>query len=101
MTNQTKLLIYSILSFVLFLLIVGCSSNQTATEAQQQEIETYSYIVTSINNEGLKGDSLTDDTGIYLTPETIEGMNLKVNDQIEVSFPKDDFETITKVSKIN
>jgi hypothetical protein len=100
MSNQTKLLIYSILSFILFLLIVGCS-NQTATEAQQEEIETFSYIVTSINNEGLKGDSLTDDTGIYLTPETIEGMNLKVNDQIEVSFPKDDFETITKVSKIN
>jgi hypothetical protein len=100
MTNQTKLLIHSFLSFVLFLLIVGCSSNQTATIEPQEEIETYTYIVTEIDSEGLRGDSLTDDTGIYITNESIK-INLKVNDQIEVSFPKDDWETITKISKIN
>jgi hypothetical protein len=100
MTNQTKLLIYSILSFILFLLIVGCSSNQTATIAPNEDIETYSYIVTSIDSEGLKGESLTDNTGIFIANESIK-IELNVNDQIEVSFPKDDFETITKVSKIN
>jgi hypothetical protein len=97
--NQTKLLIYSLLSFVLFLLIVGCS-NQTATTSPQQEIETYSYIVTKIDSEGLHGQSITDNTGIFITSDSIK-IELNVNDQIEVSFPKDDFETITKVSKIN
>jgi hypothetical protein len=103
MSNQTKLLIYSILSFVLFLFIVGCNHTQTATIAPNEDIETYSYIVTKIDNEGLHGQSTTDNTGIFLTPETIDGLQLKEGNKIKVSFPKDDpnFETITKVTKIN
>lgn len=101
MTNQTKLLLYAILSFVLFITLIGCNAAQTTTIEPQQDIETFEYIVTSIDNEGLKGDSLTDHTGIFLTLDTIEGLQLEEGNKIEVSFPKNDWETITKITKIN
>jgi hypothetical protein len=101
MTNQIKLLAYSVLSFVLFIVLMGCNANQTATIEPQEELTTYTYVITEINESGLYGDSLTDDTGIFIDLSTIEGMSLKEGNEINVSFPKDDFETITKVTKIN
>jgi hypothetical protein len=103
MSNQTKLIIYSILSFVLFITLMGCNASQTATNESKEELTTYTYIITNVNEEGLKGDSLTDDTGIFLTHDTINQnkLSLKENDKISVSFPADDWETITKVTKIN
>lgn len=103
MTNLTKLLIYSILSFVLFITLIGCNAAETAKISPQTDIETFEYIVTSIDSEGLHGQSVNDNTGIFLTHEVINDQNLQVseNDKIKVSFPKDDWETITKVTKIN
>lgn len=101
MKNQTKLLIYSILSFVLFITLIGCNAAQTATISPQNDIETFEYIVTSINDEGLHGESTTDDTGIFLTHDTIEGLQLEEGNKIEVSYPDDQFDVITSVKKIN
>lgn len=70
------------------------------TIAHTEQLETYSYVVTEINKEGITGDSLTDDSGIFLTPENVKGLFLQKSDEIKVTFPKDDFETITKVEKV-
>jgi hypothetical protein len=103
MTNQFKLLMYSILSFVLFITLIGCNADQTAKISPQTDIETFEYIVTSIDSEGLHGQSVNDSTGIFLTHDTINQnkLSLKENDKISVSFPADDWETITKIVKIN
>lgn len=101
MTNQTKLLIYSILSFVLFITLIGCNANQKAATSPQKELTTYTYVITEINESGLYGDSLKDDTKIFIEYETIETLQLNESDHIAVQFPKNDWETITKVSKIN
>jgi hypothetical protein len=101
MTNQFKLLTYSILSFVLFIVLMGCNANQTATIEPQEELITYEYIVTSVDSEGIHGQSVEDETGIFLTFDTVEGLTLEEGSKIEVSFPDSDYETITKVTKIN
>ena len=71
------------------------------TIAHTEEIETYSYIITSIDKEGITGKSLTDNTGIYIDHKTLHGMKLNKNDKIQVSFPNNSYEEITSVKKIN
>jgi uncharacterized lipoprotein YehR (DUF1307 family) len=100
MINQIKLLTYSVLSFVLFISLMGCNDNQTTTIKPKEELTTYTYVITSIDNEGYYGDSVTDDTGIFLTHDTVN-INLEEGDKIEVSYPDDQFDVITKVTKIN
>jgi hypothetical protein len=85
MTNQIKLLSYFVLSFVLFIVLMGCNANQTATIEPQEELIKYQYIVISVDSEGIHGDSLTDDTGIFLTFDTVQGLTLEEGSKIEVS----------------
>lgn len=101
MSNQNKLMLYAILSFVLFITLIGCNAAQTATNSPQSNIETHAYIITEINESGLYGDSLKDDTGIYLTHDTIEGLQLEEGNKINVSYPDQEFDVITKVTKID
>lgn len=76
------------------------TKHQTSQKANTTQLETYEYIITEIDESGLYGDSLNDDTGIYIDQSTIKGMNLTEGNKIAVQFPKDDFETITSVTKI-
>ncbi|MEH7116203.1 hypothetical protein V7128_02090 [Neobacillus vireti] len=101
--------ILTVLTLILFLSITVyiqqsnkpvTATKQTET-ASQQSLETYEYIVTSINKEGITGDSTKDDTGIFLTHQMADKYNLQTGDKIKVWFPKDDYETITKISKVN
>jgi mannose/fructose/N-acetylgalactosamine-specific phosphotransferase system component IIB len=90
---------------VLFIIIVAAFTQlnkptQTVTQANIKPTETYEYIVTSINSEGLTGKSTKDNTGIYLSTDQVKSLHLSVNDTIEVTFPKSDFETITHVQKV-
>jgi hypothetical protein len=101
MTNQFKLMIYSILSFVLFITLMGCNASQNATNEPKEELIKYEYVVTGVDSEGIYGNSTKDNTKIFLTFDTVQGLTLEEGSKIEVSYPKDDFETITKVSKIN
>lgn len=105
-----QLTIYAIVSFII--LVTGITlyvyqskpvqANQTAQEANINDSETYEYVVTSINNEGIHGKSTTDHTGIFLVKSNLpQGMQLHKNDKIKVSFPNDDYETITSVQKVN
>jgi hypothetical protein len=101
MTNQIKLLTYSILSFVLFVTLIGCNANQKATIESQTKITTYEYIITSVDSKGVYGQSTEDDTGIFLTFDTVQGLTLEEGSKIEVSYPDDQFDVITKVTKID
>jgi transcription termination factor Rho len=85
----------------LLITINHISALQEPQQTAQTNLEVYSYTVTNIDSEGVYGDSTKDDTGIFLAPENIKGLHLKVNDHINVTFPKDDYETITKVEKVN
>jgi hypothetical protein len=86
----------------IMLLLVSCNQAPVTQETvQNKELETYEYIVTSIDSEGIHGQSVTDNTGIFIEHETLKDIELSVNDQISVSFPVNDYETITLVTKIN
>lgn len=101
--NDKKLLLYSFISCIVFLLsltLIACS-NQNATVSPQEDIESFEYLVTNIDSTGLYGNSVTDNTKIFIEHETIENLSLKESDHISVSFPRNDWETITKVTKIN
>jgi uncharacterized protein YabE (DUF348 family) len=91
------------LSLYLFNSITAVNQHAASkpTISHTEELETYSYIVTSKDSKGIYGDSLTDDTGIFIDYSTLKGIKLNENDKIKVSFPIDDYETITKVTKIN
>jgi hypothetical protein len=104
MTNQSKLLIYSFISFALFiaaLFLYTTSNHQTATQANTEPLTAYEYTITSINSDGINGKSTSDNSGIYLTHENVKGLSLNKSDVIKVEFPKNDYETITKVEKVN
>jgi hypothetical protein len=68
---------------------------------QFEHLETYTYKLTKIDSKGYYGHSTKDDTGIYFTVANTKGLSLHVNDIVNVSFPKDDYETITKISKVD
>jgi hypothetical protein len=106
MTNKTKFNL-SVIVFVLSLSFIylftfnkPAISPQTAQKAHTEELKTYEYVITKIDKTGVYGDSLKDDTGIYIDHKTVKNITLDVNDKIEVSFPHNDYETITKVIKL-
>jgi hypothetical protein len=99
-----KLYILTCLIFILSVLVAFSIQNkpiQTAKKAHTEQLETYQYIITKIDSKGYYGQSLKDNTGIFLVNANLKGITLKVNDYIKVSFPKNDYEQITKVEKLN
>jgi hypothetical protein len=105
MKNKLTLSIIVLVALSLYLFNSISAVNQhTATKpitSHTEAVETYSYIITSIDENGITGDSLTDDTGIFLTNENVKGLSLHESDKIQVSFPKGEWDVITKVVKIN
>lgn len=100
--NTQKL---SITLIILSIIIVAAYTQlnkptQTGTQTDIEPTETYEYIVTSINSDGLTGKSTTDNTSIYLTNDQVKSLHLSVNDTIKVTFPKDSYEQITNVQKV-
>jgi hypothetical protein len=106
MTNKTKFNLSMIvfvlsLSFIyLFTFNKPVTSPQTAQKANTEELKTYEYVITSIDNEGIHGKSTSDNTGIFLTYDTVKGLKLNESDHIKVSFPNDQWDFITKVVKL-
>jgi hypothetical protein len=94
----------SILSILLLSISIYSHSTKHVAVSPQtahaEQLETYDYIITSIDSDGIHGNSLTDNTGIFLTDANVKGLSLNVSDCIRVSFPKSDYETITKVTKL-
>lgn len=100
MTKKLMFVPFPLLLLLLIALLIHSYNTKPHQTAPIEQLESYSYVITSIDNTGIYGDSLTDDTGIYIDHNTIKNLSLSVNDKISVTFPKSDFETITAVTKI-
>jgi hypothetical protein len=102
--TMKKLFLFSLLSSILSMSALFIYTNQNTHKAHTTHsapLQTYTYKLTKINSEGYYGHSTKDDTGIYFTAANTKGLSLHVNDKVNVSFPKDDYETITKISKVD
>lgn len=95
-----KLMIYSILSFLVFMSALLFHSFM---ESKQTEAATTkeTYIITHTDSQGIEGTA-KDNTGVYITKSDLNKLSkqeLKIGDQIKVTFA--DYETILKVEKVN
>lgn len=90
-----KLIIYSIVSFTLFLAAIGFHAYQ------QSKQESFTYTITQNDSQGIYGTT-NDNTGVFITKADLNKLSkseLKTGDQIKVAFA--DYETIVKVEKVN
>lgn len=69
------------ISFMGLLIYLGIEMNQAqkANNNQPSEFITFEYEVSRIDSEGLYGDSVQDDTGIYITMDKLQP-NQKLNE---------------------
>lgn len=104
MTTKKVFFSLSVLLLVsLFILTFNNTKQRTqpAQKATIEQLESYSYVIIEIDESGLYGDSLNDDTGIFIDHKTVKGLSLNESDIIKVNFPKDDYETITHIEKVS
>lgn len=91
MKRTFKLLSISFLSLSLF---TACSTSE------QPQQETFTYQVTSINNNEYYGQSTTDNTGVFFTSSDLQADQIiQVNDIINVTF--ESFDEITSITEVN
>lgn len=92
----------SILSICLSVLVTfAYITQQEEEEAIQEQTITHQYIITSIDSEGIHGESLKDNTGIFLVSDNIPNdTNININDKIEVEF-FNEWDNITAVKVLN
>jgi hypothetical protein len=102
MSKKLMFVPFPLLLLLLIALLIHSYNTKPHQTTQIEQLESYSYVITSIDSTGIYGDSLTDDTGIFIDKNSIpEGMELSKNDHIAVQFPLNNYETITSVTKIN
>lgn len=92
-----KLMLYSILSFLVFMsaLLFHSFMQSKQTEAATTK-ET--YLITRTGSHGIEGTA-KDNTGVYIAKEDLNGLEVYTGDLIKVTFA--DYETILKVEKVN
>lgn len=95
MTNK-KLIIYSIVSFLIFMItLFSYSFTQSQPDAATTK-ET--YLITRTGSHGIEGTA-KDNTGVFIATNDLNGLEVVTGDEIKVTFA--DYETILKVEKVN
>jgi hypothetical protein len=120
MTNQSKLFIYALLSFTLFLASLFLYTNQINSKAEAHQTATQADTkIEKLNNliteqftitEISKGEyhatnnlTGTDKSGLYFAVDDIQGnTSLSVNDQVKAYYePFEGEDEFIKVTKVN